>query len=702
LAKVVEPSASATAGPAVRVAPQSAVEREPQRFRPDIEGLRAVAVVLVMLYHAGLPFVPGGFVGVDVFFVISGFLITTQLVTEAERGTLSLQRFYARRAKRLLPAAAVVLAATAALTYFFVPLTRWRDIGGDVVASAVYLVNWRLADRSVDYLAEGSAPSPVQHFWSLAVEEQFYLLWPLLILAGILLASGAQTRMRGMVSVLLGFVVVASFGWSLLQTEAAPARAFFETTTRIWELGVGAGLALAAGACSRLPRTPALVLGWAGLGAIGLSGVLFSTGTPFPGYAAALPVLGAAAVITAGFPVAAGGSASLLGKEPFRWLGRLSYSLYLWHWPLLVVATARWGALSPLTGLAIAVASVVPAWLTFRLVENPFRYSALVARSPRLTLSLGANFSLAGVAAGLALLALVTSVSATNPGAGAPALGGAVLREDPRNDPAGAPVDSVEWMTPTPAQATSDLPQAQRDGCQQRADDPAVLSCEYGDQDGQISVAAVGDSKMMQWMAALGPLAEQNGWRLTTYLKASCSFAKVMTEYESRPYQECRIWGESVLGELMSDPPDYVITSQGGGRGLDEHGEPSRDAMVRGLQAMWTVLTSAGIQVIVLGDNPPPPGLSVYECVQENLDQLSACAFDRRLGTAEVQREATDGMEGVEFVDLTYAICPTDRCAPVIGNVLVYRQGSHITATYIATLTPRLERALSDAGLPAG
>ena len=402
-----------------------------QRFRGDVEGLRAVAVLLVLLYHAGVPLVPGGFVGVDVFFVISGFLITTQLVRELDRsGRISLVRFYARRAKRLLPATAVVLVATALLTRWLLPETRWADAGHDIIASALYVGNWHFADQAVDYLAAHDA-STVQHFWSLAVEEQFYVVWPLLLLAGAAVARGGRWRTRPTICAGLLLVVVPSFLWSLHETSSFPARAFFETTTRMWELGIGAGVALAAGLLTRMPRAVAVVLGWTGLGAIAVAGLVVSTGTAWPGYAAALPTLGAAAVVGAGFRVPDRGAAALLGVAPMRWLGGISYSLYLWHWPLIVVATARLDGLSALQGLAVAAASVVPAWLTLHLVENPLRHSRAVSRSPRLSLVLGAGCTLVGVVSGLVLLG---AVPVADPGA-ATAPGAAVLRDDPRGIP---------------------------------------------------------------------------------------------------------------------------------------------------------------------------------------------------------------------------------------------------------------------------
>lgn len=659
------------------------------KFRGDVEGLRAVAVVLVLLYHAGVPLISGGFVGVDVFFVISGFLITTQLATELNRtGRISLVRFYARRAKRLLPATAVVLVATTLLTWQFLPQTRWTDTGHDIVASALYFGNWRFADQAVDYLAEQNA-SPVQHFWSLAVEEQFYLVWPLLILAAAGFARVVRWRTGPTIWAGLALVVAISFLWSVHETSNFPARAFFETTTRMWELGIGAAVALAAGALARLPRPLAVALGWTGLGAIALAGLMVTAETAWPGHAAALPTLGAAAVISAGFRGSDVGAGAILNVKPMQWIGGISYSLYLWHWPLIVMATAQFNEISALQGLAVAVASVVPAWLTLHFVENPLRHSGAVSRSPRLSLSLGANFTLVGVGAGLVLLLAVPVVSV----GAEKARGAAVLRENPRGDPAGAVVDQVDWMTPIPTAALADQPGIEP--CETVQTSSEVLTCEFGDPQGSTTVAVIGDSKMSQWVPALRPIARQSDWQMTTYLKYACSFSIGLQELYTKL---CRRWVTSVLGRIEANPPDFLITSEGEPKGKDADGEYTTSAMEMSLRAMWSRIAALGTKVIVIANNPHP-GMDVYECVSENPAELSRCAFDRKaslkVSSHPVQYAAAEGLAGVEIVDLFDAICPLRSCPPVIGNVLIYRAGSHLTTTYVKTLTPRLAEALN-------
>jgi peptidoglycan/LPS O-acetylase OafA/YrhL len=688
----------------VTAPPERTADRRSGRgFRGDVEGLRAVAVGLVLLYHARLPFMTGGFIGVDVFFVISGFLITGQLVRELETtGTISLVRFYARRAKRLLPATAVVLVATTALVLAFVPRIRWTDIGGDVVAAALYVVNWRFADRSVDYLAEDVEPSPVQHFWSLAVEEQYYLVWPVLLLILTWLARRRGRRLGPSLWVGLVIIAVPSFVWSVYQTAHEPASAFFVTTTRMWELAVGAAVAIGAARFARMPRIPAVILGWAGVAAIVVGGLLFTVTMAWPGYAAAVPTLGAAAVIAAGAAAGKGGPVSVLGTAPFRWVGALSYSLYLWHWPLLVVATAYWGGLSVPAGLVIAALSVVPAWLTYRLVENPFRYSASISRLPRLALSLGANFTLAGVVAGLTLLIVVPSSSTPPEAANQTALGAAVLADDPRDDPAGAPVDRVEWMVPDPLEATGDVPDLYADGCQQDVTSAEPVSCSYGHDDADTTVALVGDSKAAQWAPALQVLAEQNGWRVTTFTKSRCSFTSAPVTVDGDVYDSCTEWNLNVIAQLTGpDRPDYVVTSGGRSTALaddDAAEEAGLAAMVAGLEESWDALLDAGVGVVVLEDTPAT-GINVYECVSEHPQNLRRCTYSREdsegSGGALAQREAAGSRQDVAYVDLNDAVCPTAQCAPVIGNVLVYRQGSHLTSTYVETLAPRLGAALA-------
>ncbi|MGH3468118.1 MAG: acyltransferase family protein [Thermocrispum sp.] len=670
-------------------------------FRPDVEGLRAVAVGLVLLYHAGLPFVPGGFVGVDVFFVISGFLITGLLVKELQRtGTVSLAGFYARRAKRLLPAAAVVLATTAALTFLFLPRIRWSEIGGDIMAAALYFVNWRLADRSVDYLAEDSEASPVQHFWSLAVEEQFYFVWPLLLL---LAAWWARRKGRSLGTELwigLAIIAVPSLAYSIFKTSAEPAVSFFITTTRMWELAIGAAVALGLTTLARLPRTIAIVLGWSGLVAIVASALVYSTSSAWPGYAALLPALGTAAVIAAGSAAGPAGPVAILGTGAFQWVGGLSYSLYLWHWPMIVAASAYWGDLSPKRGLAVVVLSVLPAWLTLKFVENPVRFSSTTFRLPRASLRLGAVLTVTGVLAGLALVGVTAKLTS---GDLANARGALVLGSNPA---AYRPVDQSEGITPDPLLATEDVPYAYDRGCQVEEDAAEPVSCDFGDLGSETTLALVGDSKALQWISALDAIGEERGWRIRTFTKSACSFTSAtVTSVGGGVYTSCTAWNDAVVEKLLADPPTAVLTSAGREKALNDPTDlkagQSVDAMIAGLSDRWRRLTEAGIPVGVLRDNPAPPDeyRPVYECVDEHQDELTACTFPRteaeHLGGGDAQLAAARGMTDVELIDLNDYLCPGDQCPPVIGNVLVYRQGSHLTRTYVDTLAPRLEEQLA-------
>lgn len=372
-------------------------------FRADIQGLRAVAILSVVLYHAGVPFLAGGYVGVDVFFVISGFLITDLLWRELETtGRLSFAGFYARRARRLLPMAMLVVVFTMIASAALLPPLEVRSVWKDGLATATYWANYRFAALHTNYLSASGPPSPFLQYWSLGVEEQFYLLWPLLLV----LASGAVLRRtparhrspsRSWVFGALGVVAISSFCFSLWLTRANEPWAFFSLPSRAWELGLGGLAALGAPWLSRLPRAVQAATAWAGLAAIVGATVAFGTGTPFPGTAALVPALGATAVLAGGFLPATWGPTVLLRRSPLQLGGDISYSWYLWHWPLLVLAPYVIGhPLSVPQGLAVAAASALVAWGSYILVEQPARRSAWLAGRPLRSLSAGASIGAAG------------------------------------------------------------------------------------------------------------------------------------------------------------------------------------------------------------------------------------------------------------------------------------------------------------------
>lgn len=681
-------------GDNAKVGPQTG-----QAYRSDIEGLRAVAVLLVLLWHAGVPLVSGGFIGVDVFFVISGFLITGLLVSEmTAKGRISLVKFYARRAKRLLPAVAVVLGSVLALTYLFLPEIRWKDTAGDVIASAFYVVNWQLADRSVDYLAADNAQSIVQHFWSLAVEEQFYLLWPLLIVlatgASRLWKLGSRSR-RLILLVLLLCVGVPSLIWSFHLTFAEPGRAYFVTTSRLWELAIGAVLAVCAGTLAQIPRWVAVVGGWIGLALIVGSAIVLNESTPFPGYAALFPTLGAGIVVAAGVAAANHGPAILLGTSVLRAIGTLSYSLYLWHWPLLIVAEAKLGELSVATSTAFVALSFIPAYLTYRLVENPLRHSALLTRLPSLTLGVGVICTVLPVMAAAAFL-LPERQPKFIPanGMGTSATGAAVLGANPDGDPKGLPVDSVDWFTPSATDARGDLPAVYDEGCHAGPTETELKFCAYGDKNSEFTAVLVGDSHAAQWVSPFQHLAATQGWRLLTYTKSSCPFIDGLVLYKEQPYQSCDEWNRALRADLLRQRPDVVITSNSIYKVVQRDGSVGPDgtfAMVSAMRLMWGDLVNAGIRVVVIRDTPRPR-IDVAECVSANAGRLSRCSVDRvkaLTGIGEIQKEAAK-LSRAAFWDLNAAICPTPRCAAIIGNVLVYRDSNHITDTYAISLSPRI------------
>lgn len=699
----------------------SATQGMPGRssIRRDIEGLRAVAVLMVLAFHLGLPGAEGGFAGVDVFFVISGFLITGLLVREVRStGRVDLLTFYARRARRLLPAALLVILLTFVAGWWLLPGSEQLRLAQDSLGATLYVVNWVLAARSVDYLAEDASPSPLQHYWSLSVEEQFYLVWPLLILLGLALAARLRVGPRTVVATLLGMLALSSFSWGVLATHDRPAQAYFVTTTRLWELAAGAILVFALPWLNRLARSVRETLALVGLGTIVTTVVIFGPGTPWPGWAAAVPVLASVAVVAAGCSAGDTVGGRFLSITPLVWLGGLSYAVYLWHWPLVVLAEAQLGPLGASTRVGLGVACILLAWATKHLVEDPIRFNRwLSARSVRSLAATGAMMALLSM---VVLGALYTrpsveesiaselpsvsvapggtdAGSTTGPAQGAPVTvssGPGTLVADVasttwvlRDDPSDA-YTARGPIAPLPDHAPDDAPPYYDDGCQIGSGDPEPRhDCVYGDADSSTEVVLLGDSKAGQWFSAVDAIAQQEGWRLQLYLKSACPFTVAGAEDA-----DCDAFGKAVVDHLISQarPPALALVSTGAGR-TPELLEGATDAL-RALQ-------EHGTEVVLITDNPYPPG-SRYPCAAEHLDDLGQCAFEPGPGSGNDLLGALAERLDLDQIDLNQWICPEETVCPVaVGERLIWRQGSHITDTYARNLTPFLYRHLSRLGL---
>jgi peptidoglycan/LPS O-acetylase OafA/YrhL len=697
-------------------------------FRADIEGLRAVAVVAVVLFHAGLPGVGGGFVGVDVFFVISGFLITGLLWREVSTaGTVKLSRFYGARARRLLPASAVVGVVTAIGSAALLPPLQARGVLEDGVYSALYVSNNHFAHEGLSYFSPAQPPSPFQHYWSLGVEEQFYLMWPALIIGTAWLIRLVRRRTKPGIPakqtpylVVLALVAAFSFALSLAATFVAPSVAFFSLPTRAWQLAAGGLVALGAGQLRRLPARAATIAGWAGLAVILAACGLLGPGSLYPGTAALLPVLGAVLVIGAGCATPAQGCGRLLAAAPMRAIGRVSYSLYLWHWPVLLLAPHLLGRPLGLAGsLATVGVSGGLAVLTVRFIEDPFRFAAPIRRSALASLALGGVATAVAVCAGVALMdwvpnpvgrgapaaRLTITASPPPPGSGIDAYDAAVHDAFAQVQAAVAAATSLRAvpsnLEPQLAHAAAEYRAEFFNGCQRNLLGVGQPGCVAGDATSTTKVALLGDSHATMWAPAFQQVAEQRHWRLETLTKGACppmslpvtSFLGRLVDY----VQRCEKWRGDVMARLRAERPGLVVVSMSRGYGgLDYLPKPYNRAWDDGLTRLVQQLRGIGAQVLVLGPVPNPYE-SVPTCLSDHLDDAAACSSPRaravnRAGIADETAATRAG--GGHYQDLTELFCTGDRCPVVVGNTMVYFD-DHLTSQYALALAPAMG-ALAD------
>ncbi|MDA8297514.1 MAG: acyltransferase family protein [Actinomycetota bacterium] len=677
----------------------------PRLFRADVQGLRGVAIALVVAYHLSWV-VTGGYVGVDVFFVISGFLITSQLLHELEKQQgLSFIGFYARRARRILPAATIVLIATVLCARAVLSPQAADRVFEDAVAAVFYGANFRFAASGANYFNSTLPPSPLLHYWSLGVEEQFYLLWPLVLVGASLVWLPARRRAArppalGLVAIVLGAIALASFLVGLRQTTTSPSWAYYSILTRCWELAIGALAALGLPLWSHLTERVAAGLGWAGVVAIGASALAYSSRTPFPGLAALLPVAGAFAVIVAGSHRRIRyGAEALLGCWPLRRLGDWSYSLYLWHWPAIVLAPSIFGGpLSEWGQLGVLAFSVTAAGASYGLVEQPIRHLRIVVRRPRLAAAgalVLASCSLAVVGTAASTLpSLVPTGATTRPGlAGNGRLTPAQLSVDLEQGVATTVVPSN--LTPTLAHAADAFPLIVTDGCHLQRAGTESRPCTYGDRSSKVTVVLFGDSHAAAWFPALRLLSEEHHWRLVDLTKAGCPPVEVAIA----SYPQCTTWRTNALAQIAALHPTVVVSTWARYVELPESGPLANVAHLHtsawdnGLVALFSALRADRSTTVFISDTPTLSDL-VPDCVSGHLSDAAACTTPRAAAIKDLRAKreelAIAKRYGATTIDPMNWFCTATRCPVIVGNILLYRDDAHMTPQWSEFIAPVL------------
>jgi len=676
-----------------------------RRYRPDVEGLRAVAVLLVVLFHAHVPGITGGFIGVDVFFVISGFVITGLLLRENKTtGGTSILNFYARRCRRILPAATLVILVTALFTYICLGVVSGNQTADDGRWAAVFLANFHFEAVGTDYFAALRPPSPLQNFWSLSVEEQFYVVYPSLFL--ILSRFKGRLALRTRLFYALVPVIALSFLWSIIQTSANPSAAYFSPLTRSWELGLGALVAVSTQWLMSVPDFLARLLTWVGSAFIIIAAFTITENSAYPGSLVALPVVGTALIIAGGMSTYKGGAESILSLPPFQWLGKRSYSLYLWHWPLLIIAAERVGrtTLSLRNNLLLVAMALLLSMITYRCIENPIRHARIPSTS---TVYAGLALVLATVA-----VLTVTIVAKTSAFAGSEVQApseSVILQE----------VATAPTITTIPPNLKPPLDRTFQDfvgyggfetykcsGTSSYVVSPVISDatepiCTIGDPSGKRLMVLYGDSHALMWVPALDKIAKKAHWRLIVLARYYCP-AELVTVADppghgptGAPFVVCSQWHNWAVRTIDHLTTDRVIISQENRyRPADSAGSMtnifSRMAWGNGLVSLIQSLRIPRSHIVFLGNIPILPN-DPPVCLSQHTADVAACSAPyRHTGTGfnSIERHVVTASHA-EFIDPTPWFC-SNVCTAIVQHVGVYRDQLHMTGTYAKHLSVAL------------
>lgn len=687
--------------------------------RTDIEGLRAIAVLAVLLFHAGVPGMSGGYVGVDVFFVVSGFLITSLLVAEREgEGTISLGAFYSRRIRRLLPVSATVAVSTLIASYIWLEPLRIRSLVNDVFGVATFSSNFVFAHRGADYLQSALPPSPLQHYWSLAVEEQFYIVWPVLIaLVCLGVSQSSRIGIRLRIGVASSVIAVSSFIACMVMMNTSQPWAFFSPHTRAFELAIGALAAVVPMHVSRLARNLTSVLAWGGLAGIVACVVLMNERTTFPGPWAIAPVLATACVLRGG-NISTWSPHAVLKFAPFQWLGSRSYSAYLWHWPILIIAVPALGhELTVGEGLACLAVALFLSEFSFRCIENPIRRNIRIRGVRAFAMAV----ALISVVTGSAVLAknnplrTSTNVVATTPSliATSTVPAGETTSTIPTAPVLPGPGNSVDAitqavaatglpsnLTPTLQQAVLDQPIIYDNNCHASFSATKPKHCVFADTNSTKVIGIFGDSHAAQWFPAFEEVAKTRHWKLLTYTKRGCPPADIPTYSKvlGKVYNECAPWRKNVLNQMVADGVQVVFIA---------HFDRLLSATTRipmwqkdwraALQGTVDALTSRGITPVLIEDTPYP-GQDVPTCLSRHYTNVQLCSPS--VGSAyrpDLNQMLHDFHDaGVNVLWVHDWFCTATACPTIVGNVLVYRDDNHMTVSYSRLIAPLLEASIGN------
>lgn len=667
-----------------------------RRFRPDIEGVRAVASLGVLLSHAGVTTLAGGFTGVDVFYVLSGFLVTGGLLREGQKtDTIDFWDFMGRRARRLLPVATLVLILTVVFTYRYLGYSRGNVIAEDAKWTSLFASNWRFIQTGTDYFGAQSSVSPLQHYWTLAVEMQFYFVWPLIVLLLVKLLPGISLRLKMAIALVAMFM--GSYAWSIYQTETAVTVAYFSTFTRVFEIAAGCLLALAVPCLVGLPGRLAPVLNWGGLALLIFSILYIEPTMPFPGWIAIFPVLAACLVIAGGTIAPDRGAERILNLAPMTALGKYSYGMYLWHWPMLLIAPGViHRELTVPEKLLVVGLGAIMGIVTYHLVENPLRNVAFLKNRP-------AYWSLAFGA----LLVLIPwgisqrYIDAHQEGP-AIAMEQAALSDYPSEDEVLAEVANSVDVSDWPDQPPRIENLAYSDECDVTRAATSSSACVHGNPHADRTVVVYGDSHAAMWIPALDIIGKQADWRVIQLNKPGC-IAPDFPTYSNvlgREYTECEQYRDWAMGKIEEIQPDVVIvTSARSGSLMAVDGKGTEDGVERaweeGLGRTVDRITPNAGRVVVLGDMPYPslPGI---DCLSANPNDVERCTdsvedavlADHNAVEAKVAEE-----HGAEYVDITPWFCTDEVCPAVINALTVHRDRMHVSENYAVWLSEVLGNA---------